>query len=163
MTRRILAAIVVCLMLAARWAATPRPAPASANTEVPSPSADRMWALPEAPTTRPVPQPSPVVATDLLSSQPTNAHEANVSPAPLRGIASTYGPGYAGYLALPQGVGIRVRICGPAACIERVSNDTGPDQRIFPDRIVDVDVATFELVCGCDWHRGLVAATVELL
>jgi hypothetical protein len=72
------------------------------------------------------------------------------------GLASTYGPGFDGWLAVPQGPGIRVRICGNSSCIVRTSTDAGPDlasQRL--GRIVDLSVRDFELVCGVTWTRGL--------
>ena len=78
-----------------------------------------------------------------------------------RGTASTYGPGYDGWLALPSGPGHRVRVCGAGGCIVRVSNDAGPSlamQRL--GRIVDLDVADFETVCGVPWTRGLCRVTV---
>lgn len=161
-----LAAFVVCLMLAAGWASTPRPAPASANTEVPSPSADRMWALPEAPTTRPVPQPSPVVATDLLSSQPTNVHEANVSPARLSGIASWYRyvPGQAAagprlramlgdwrgtvVVVSRDGFSVRTQLSDWCQC-----HEGQPDERL-----VDLDARTFSQIAPLS--RGLVVVDV---
>jgi hypothetical protein len=82
----------------------------------------------------------------------------------VRGIASTYGPGFAGFLALPEGPGIRVRVCGPASCVERTSNDAGPSLKMQrAGRIVDLDVATFEAVSGASWRKGLVRVTVEYL
>ncbi|CAB4174196.1 hypothetical protein UFOVP1028_21 [uncultured Caudovirales phage] len=165
MTPRIAAAIFAALILAfaAGWAATPRPAPASANTEVPYPSADRMWALPEAPTTRPVPQPSPVVATDLLSSQPTNVPEANVSPARLSGIASWYryvpgqaaaGPRLRALLGNWRGRtvtvnGIPVRLTDWCQCFEGQ-----PDERL-----IDLDSRTFAQLAPLS--RGLVAVDID--
>lgn len=80
------------------------------------------------------------------------------------GLASTYGPGYAGFIALPEGAGVRVRICGPAACRTRTSNDAGPSRKMQRrGRVVDLDVATFEAVCGCGWRTGLVRVSVEYL
>ncbi len=82
-----------------------------------------------------------------------------------RGTASTYGPAFGpGWLAVPQGPGIHVRVCGAARCIERTSTDAGPDlatQRA--GRIVDLSVRDFELVCGCSWTRGLTSVTVTVV
>ena len=82
-----------------------------------------------------------------------------------RGTASTYGPAFGpGWLAVPRGPGIRVRVCGAARCIERTSTDAVPDlasQRA--GRIVDLSVHDFELVTGLDWTRGLAPVTVEEL
>ena len=81
------------------------------------------------------------------------------------GIASTYGDGYEGYLALPEGPGHTVRVCGPADCIVRTSNDAGPDLAMQRrGRIVDLDATDFNQVCGCRWQQvGLVRVTVEYL
>lgn len=102
-----------------------------------------------------------------LTPSATRPPGPSAAPAPtrvVRGIASTYGPGFAGYLALPEGRGIRVRVCGPAACVVRTSNDAGPAlsaQRA--GRVVDLSVADFETVSGSGWRRGLVRVTVEYL
>lgn len=80
------------------------------------------------------------------------------------GTASTYGPGYAGYLALPEGRGIKVEVCGPGRCIIRTSNDAGPSlagQRA--GRVIDLNVRDFELVCGCNWTKGLVKVRVRYI
>jgi hypothetical protein len=79
--------------------------------------------------------------------------------AALTGTASTYGPGFDGYLALPAGPGIHVRICGAGGCIDRVSNDTGPVPSLH--RVADLDVADFEKVCGVPWTRGLCRVSVQ--
>jgi len=80
------------------------------------------------------------------------------------GTASTYGPGYAGYLALPEGRGIRVEVCGPAGCILRTSNDAGPNRAMQrKGRIVDLNVRDFEIVCGCSWTSGLTEVRVRYL
>jgi len=101
--------------------------------------------------------PSPTAA-----AQPT-APAASVSGT-LVGIAGTYGPGYDGWLALPAGPGIRVVICGVGGCVGRVSNDAGPSLAMQRrGRIVDLDVATFELACGVPWTRGLCRVTVDVL
>jgi hypothetical protein len=117
--------------------------------------------------------PAPPTETRLAEApavRTANPPDSSTSsePGPVRrsatGIASTYGPGFAGYLALPEGPGIRVRICGPAACAVRVSNDAGPSLAMQrKGRIADLDVATFELVSGKSWRAGLVRVTVEYL
>ena len=90
--------------------------------------------------------------------------QSAIGTALVAGIASTYGPGFDGYLALPSGPGHRVRVCGAGGCVERVSNDTGPDlamQRL--GRVVDLSVADFEVVSGQPWRVGLTRVTVEFL
>lgn len=88
-----------------------------------------------------------------------DAHAADVRS----GVASTYG--YDGLLALPEGPGHRVRVCGPAACIVRTSNDAGPSKAMQrAGRIVDLGATDFNIVCGCRWQtKGLVRVTVEYL
>jgi hypothetical protein len=68
----------------------------------------------------------------------------------VRGLASHYGAAYGpGWLALPEGPGVRVRICGPAACIVRTSNDAGPDLAMQrAGRIADLSWADFRRVGG---------------
>ncbi len=73
------------------------------------------------------------------------------------GVISHMGSGFADdYLALPIGRGVTVRICGEAACRVMTSNDVGPNQSVHPDRIADVGVGTFEILCGCDSSAGLI-------
>jgi hypothetical protein len=85
----------------------------------------------------------------------------------VEGIASTYGPGYNGWLALPEGKGFRVRICSTATgiCAVRTSNDAGPSKAMQrAGRVADLDVATFEALCLCNWRsKGLIRVTVEYL
>ena len=108
---------------------------------------------------KPASSPSPRAVSRLAASSGTQRHIA-LAPAPsMTGTASTYGPGYDGYLALPAGRGIHVRICGAGGCIDRVSNDTGPVPSLH--RVADLDVATFERVCGVPWTRGLCRVSVE--
>lgn len=80
------------------------------------------------------------------------------------GIASFMDPSYgADYLALPEGPGHTVTICGPAACVTRVSTDAGPDKAMQrKGRVADLSFHDFKIVCGCDpWQKGLVKVTVE--
>jgi hypothetical protein len=79
------------------------------------------------------------------------------------GIASTYGPGYDYYVALPEGSGIRVEVCGPAGCIIRVSNDCGPSlsmQKI--GRVIDLNLSDFEAIGG-SYVLGLVSVRLRYL
>ncbi len=107
------------------------------------------------------------------SPSPTAVHE---QPAPtvagsatpgvsvsgtLTGIASwmpeRFGPAY---LALPEGPGIRVRICA-ATCLVMVSTDAGPDlasQRA--GRVADIGVLAWERITGLPRGRGLAAVTL---
>lgn len=70
-----------------------------------------------------------------------------------------YGPAY---LALPQGAGRRVRLCGAGGCLVMVSNDSGPSlamQRL--GRIADVAVLAWERICGVPRSIGLCRITEE--
>ncbi len=82
----------------------------------------------------------------------------------LVGIASTYGPGWDGWIAWPGGPGWKLRICGPARCVVIVTTDAGPDRAMQrAGRVVDLDVATFERVAGAPWTIGLTKVTVTVL
>jgi hypothetical protein len=78
-------------------------------------------------------------------------------PAPEQGVASTYGPGYAGYIAVPRHGRWLVRIIWHGRYVVRATNDYGPDRRLFPDRVIDLDVATFQALSGQSWTRGILA------
>ena len=109
------------------------------------------------------------IAVSTPTPRPSASPRPTAKPVPVKvrtGIASTYGNGYDGWLALPEGPGIRVRICGPAACIIRVSNDAGPDLAMQrKGRIVDLSGPDFNRICGCRWQTvGLLrGVTVEYL
>ncbi len=103
-------------------------------------------------------------ATARTSPTPGAAASHSLAELVFTGIASTYGPGWDPRLvALPQGPGVRFRVCGQAACLVLVSTDKGPDQRIFPDRIVDLPVWAFERVSGQPWRRGITSVSVTIL
>jgi hypothetical protein len=54
-----------------------------------------------------------------------------------------------GYLAIPEGPGWVVTVCGPLDCIERVSTDAGPELRLQrAGRIGDLAAVMFEDICG---------------
>ena len=65
---------------------------------------------------------------------------------------------------VPEGPGVRVLICGAGGCAVRTSTDAGPSLAMQrAGRIVDLDVPTFEAVCGVPWTRGLCRVSVERL
>ena len=101
--------------------------------------------------------PSDRVSLGSVTPAPSTAPHSST----LTGLASTYGPGYDGYMALPSGPGHRVRICGAGGCVVETSNDTGPVPSLH--RVADLDVATFERVCGVPWTRGLCRVSVEVI
>lgn len=75
-------------------------------------------------------------------------------------VAASYGPRY---LALPDGPGLTVTICGPAACVTRTSTDAGPDLAMQrKGRIADLSFADFATVCGCTPRLiGTVEVTIQ--
>lgn len=80
------------------------------------------------------------------------------------GVASTYGPGWDGWLAWPGGPGWKLRVCGPASCVVVVTTDAGPDRAMQrAGRVVDLDVSTFERVAGAPWTIGLTKVTITVL
>ena len=83
----------------------------------------------------------------------------------IRGTASFVPPSWgARYLALPGGRGIRVRICGRAACIVRVSTDAGPDRAMQREgRVADLSWADWQTVSGLSPARGLAPVSVEVV
>lgn len=84
-------------------------------------------------------------------------------PRSVVGIASWVAPRYGStYLALPDGPGHRVRICGRAACVTRTSTDAGPARFLQRQgRVADLSHADFARVCGCSPELvGLTHVTV---
>jgi len=80
----------------------------------------------------------------------------------IRGIASWVPARYgARYLALPEGAGVRVRLCGAARCVVMTSNDAGPDLAMQrKGRIVDLSAALFKRITGLPLSHGLAWVTV---
>lgn len=110
-------------------------------------------------------QPARPVVVVVSTPSPTPAPTEKVEPV-LVGIASTYGPGFAGLTAVPVRAwrGKRVRVCYQDKCIVRRVNDLGPDQRVFPDRVIDLDMNSFEELAGGSWRIGLLHnVTVSLI
>ena len=75
-------------------------------------------------------------------------------------VGARFGPRY---LALPQGPGLTVRVCGRSACITRTSTDVGPSLAMQrKGRIADLSRADFARVCGCTPELvGLTRVTVS--
>jgi hypothetical protein len=70
------------------------------------------------------------------------------------------------YLAIPEGRNWQVRVCGPAACLDRLSTDAGPElwlQKPPHDRIGDLSAAMFEEVCGVPISLGLCPGSYTIL
>ena len=107
----------------------------------------------------------PVEAPNLAGTLvgPRTAPSTSRHPT-LTGIASTYGPGWKGWIAWPRGPGWRLRVCGPGGCVVVVTTDSGPDLAMQrAGRIVDLDVTTFERVAGASWTVGLTKVRVTVL
>jgi hypothetical protein len=76
-------------------------------------------------------------------------------------VGTQFGPDY---LALPEGPGILVEVCGAGGCATRRSTDAGPDLAMQRDgRVVDLSAHLFEHVCGEPASVGLCPVTVEYL
>lgn len=153
-------------------AATPRPVldfaspdrgPAEAPGELSRPSHDGTAAMTPASTS-----PSATIGTGPASLEAATDPDPSVATDHgLEGDASHMGPGYGrSYLALPWGPGVRVRICGPAACVVQTSTDAGP--ALFMQRrgrVADLSDAVFAQLCGCSAaigeSPGLIPVTVE--
>jgi hypothetical protein len=102
----------------------------------------------------------PASSAALEGSRPTSGAPALVRS----GTASTYGPGWDGWTAIPEGPGYRIRVCGPSDCAVRLTTDAGPSLAMQREgRIVDLDVPTFEAVCGVRWTMGLCPVSVTIL
>jgi hypothetical protein len=155
MTRRILATVaLIALSLFATLPETseglPRPvypgADYSAAALVPgAPQAAVAPASPESEHVRPRGAPSSEPAGRTVTTE-----RLNPMPATRSGIWSYADPSHGPlYLAIPEGRGWRVTVCGPLACLERTSTDAGPDlflQR--KGRIGDLSWRDFLAVCG---------------
>jgi hypothetical protein len=69
----------------------------------------------------------------------------------------SYGPLY---LAIRQPRGSRVEVCGPAACLDRVSTDFGPSPWMASQgRIADVSSVDFEALCGLSAAQRVIFGT----
>lgn len=65
------------------------------------------------------------------------------------------------YLALPDGPGITVTICGER-CKTMTSTDAGPDKAMQrAGRVADIGVKAWEFICGVPRSVGLCRVTVD--
>lgn len=99
------------------------------------------------------------------TAQPSAAPSTKARRDVVTGTASTYGKGWDGWIAWPAGPGWRLRVCGDGGCRTVTSNDAGPDRAMQrAGRVIDLDIPTFEAVCGIPWWpRGLCTVTVTVL
>ena len=162
--------------LAARARIAAAAAPASFATRGPSaspgPSAAPATAARSVPDRKPRPTPEPAPNPASRPATKPWSHAATAAslavgrlegpvravpgmPAPELGQASTYGPAYPGLIAVPRRGSWLVEIIWHGRYVIRRTNDYGPDQRLFPTRVIDLDVATFEALSGQSWTRGV--------
>ena len=99
----------------------------------------------------------------LTASAPASTGLSAARPGTIRTIASWMPERFgATYLALPEGAGHRVTICGAAACVTLTSCDAGPSLAMQrAGRTVDLGVLTWEYVTGLPRSRGLAWVTVR--
>jgi len=78
------------------------------------------------------------------------------------GVASWMPEQYGdGYLALPEGPGQTVTICGQR-CLSMTSTDAGPDRAMqHAGRVADIGVEAWEYICGKPRSVGLCRVTVD--
>jgi hypothetical protein len=98
------------------------------------------------------------------SVSPATAERAIPTPATRSGTWAyanrSHGPRY---LAIPEGRGIRVAVCGPLGCLDRVSTDAGPALYLQrAGRIGDLSSVDFVTICG-PLSRGLCRGTYTIL
>jgi len=81
----------------------------------------------------------------------------------IRGVGSWMPERFgADYLALPEGAGVRVKLCGAARCVVMTSNDAGPSLAMQrKGRIVDLSAALFKAITGLPLSRGIAWVTVR--
>jgi len=100
-----------------------------------------------------------------LHAVPDRAPHAVVTPARTahHGLVSWMPERYGrNYLALPQGPGHRVTICGAGGCLTMTSTDAGPSKASQRrGRVADIGVLTFERICGVPRSAGLCRVTVS--
>lgn len=134
---------------AVRQLLSPAPSPAPVALSIPSAAAQPVRA-----TSRPL---------GLGSAASTTGNSSAIPKGSIRGIASWMPERYgARYLALPEGAGHRVTVCGAAACVTMTSNDAGPSLAMQrKGRIVDLSAALFKRVTGLPLSRGIAWVTVR--
>ena len=165
-TRLHLAALLA-LLLVGSSIATPRSAPEQPHTAAAADGPRTLSGAPEGATPDPEPAGAPLETGNSLgdnragASQPVAAQQLvagtsgpTSTPAlaavTLQGTWAYADPAYGPhYLAIPNGPGWLVTVCGPAACLERVSTDAGPVLSLQREgRIGDLSAVDFEAVCG---------------
>ena len=146
------------------WLATaPRPAPE------PSMGAAQIGAPPDSilvPTAatgdvRPVGAPTSAYVSPMRTAHRSRIDSALVAH---RGVWAFANPSHGSrYLATPERVGTRVRVCGPLGCRTLITNDVGPVLSLQrAGRLGDLSAVLFVALCG-DLSRGLCAGSYAVL
>lgn len=147
MTRRILSLLAIIFLSSLAGVATPQGAPEEITSAAVLPVVPT---LPRAP--QPASSPSPVPSASGMRAalvEPAASRNPLVAPT-LQGTWSYADPAYGPhYLAIPNGPGWRVTICGSAMCLDRVSTDAGPVLSLQREgRIGDLSAVMFETLCA---------------
>jgi len=141
--------------------ATPRPTPTPTPRPRPNPTRAPVRAAAPVPraTARPAPVATPRPAPVVRTARQVTGTIASVAGMPKAdyGQASTYGPAYGGLIAVPHRGHWLVKIIWHGRYLIRRTNDYGPDQRLYPNRVIDLDVATFQALSGESWTRGILS------
>lgn len=141
--------------------AAPRPAQTTERDDLSALASARLSGAPLDPASVPA-----AVTGDVRPVGAPPPSSALPEPSSITGIASYVGS-FLGdrYLALPEGRGVRVRICAADRCIVRTSTDAGPDLAMQrAGRIADVSFVDFAALCRCDPPDvGLLRVTVTRL
>lgn len=96
-----------------------------------------------------------------VRTQPIPVFSSSIKPPryTVKGVASFYNNGTTA-MRLPAGTVIRV--CGAAACLDRVVNDYGPSASFKPARIIDLYMPDFFKICGCPSWSGVTEVTISV-
>jgi hypothetical protein len=154
----LLATFVLGLLLGAilaLWLAGPQPAP----TTTPRPGASETgwtvaWRSARSVSEIPAPASASSARPPVHPAIPQVAYAVRIVHkrlgATVTGIASHMGHTEPlGYLALPVGRSRRATICGPLACVTRVSTDAGPSKAMQRQgRVADLSIYDFATICG---------------
>ena len=142
---------------------TPPSVRASANTD-PQPRAPSKTASSPSAAMQPVRSSGePDRGQSPSPAAPVTGNSSAIPKGSIRGVGSWMPERFgADYLALPEGAGVRVKLCGAARCVVMTSNDAGPSLAMQrKGRIVDLSAALFKAITGLPLSRGIAWVTVR--